>query len=385
MSASASRTRSLLLIGAFAIIYIGWGTTYLANHFLLLEVPPFVIGSLRFSIAGLLALAWVLLSGQLRIQRSDWGGVLIGSLALIAVGQGALIYANQYLPTGMLAMLYTTLPLWSVALEWLLGERPPLWVMCGLALACGGIVLLMSNSLGDEASTAQWFAGSLVVLATLLWACGAWLLRQRPPFSSSWRGLSLQMLIGATLLALFGLWHGDWQHLPTTNLSREAWLWLLYLVLPVSLGVYPAYFWLLREVPASLPRVDFFHWLLLDIPAATTEIAAGAQSDGVTPRGKSGPAAPGGLRHGINDYTGWFAGDEQMKGDYYGYDGPCPPWNDSIVHHYVFTVYALATPTLAVSGELTGANVRAALQAGQVLGKASITGLYSLNPAVCAA
>ena len=139
-----------------------------------------------------------------------------------------------------------------------------------------------------------------------------------------------------------------------------------------------------REVPASLPRVDFFHWLLLDIPAATTEIAAGAQSDGVTPRGKSGPAAPGGLRHGINDYTGWFAGDEQMKGDYYGYDGPCPPWNDSIVHHYVFTVYALATPTLAVSGELTGANVRAALQAGQVLGKASITGLYSLNPAVCA-
>ena len=126
-----------------------------------------------------------------------------------------------------------------------------------------------------------------------------------------------------------------------------------------------------REVPASLPRVDFFHWLLLDIPAATTEIAAGAQSDGVTPRGKSGPAAPGGLRHGINDYTGWFAGDEQMKGDYFGYDGPCPPWNDSIVHHYVFTVYALATPTLAVSGELTGANVRAALQAGQVLGTAT--------------
>lgn len=140
-----------------------------------------------------------------------------------------------------------------------------------------------------------------------------------------------------------------------------------------------------REVPADLPRVDFFHWLLLDIPAATTEIAAGAQSDGVTPRGKSGPAAPGGLRHGINDYTGWFAGDEQMKGDYFGYDGPCPPWNDSIVHHYIFTVYALATPTLAVSGELIGANVRAALQAGQVLGKASITGLYSLNPSVSAA
>lgn len=244
--------RTLLLIGAFAILYIGWGTTYLANHFLLLELPPFVIGSLRFSFAGLLALTWVILSGQLRMQRSDWTGVVIGALALIAVGQGALIYANQYLPTGMLAMLYTTLPLWSVALEWLLGERPPLWVLCGLALACGGIVLLMNNGLGSAASPEQWLSGLLVVLATLLWAVGAWLLRQRPPFRSSWLGLSLQMLIGALLLALLGLWHGDWQALDLAGMSAQGWLWLAYLVLPVSLGVYPAYFWLLREVRPSL-------------------------------------------------------------------------------------------------------------------------------------
>lgn len=137
-----------------------------------------------------------------------------------------------------------------------------------------------------------------------------------------------------------------------------------------------------RTVPASLPRVDFYHWLLLDIPASTTEIAAGSHSDGVTARGKSGPAAPGGLRHGINDYTGWFASDAQMKGNYYGYDGPCPPWNDEMAHRYVFTVYALATPTLAVEGDLTGANVMAALNKAKVLGQASLTGVYSLNPAV---
>lgn len=137
-----------------------------------------------------------------------------------------------------------------------------------------------------------------------------------------------------------------------------------------------------RIVPAQLPRVDFYHWLLLDIPATTTEIAAGSHSNGVTPRGKSGPTTLEGLRHGINDYTGWFAADEQMKGDYYGYDGPCPPWNDAIVHHYVFTVYALATPKLDVTGPLTGTNLRAALDSAEVLGQASITGLYSLNPAV---
>lgn len=134
-----------------------------------------------------------------------------------------------------------------------------------------------------------------------------------------------------------------------------------------------------REVPASLPRVDFFHWLLLDIPAAVREIAAGSHSDGVVARGKAGPAAPGGLRHGINDYTNWFAGDEQMSGDYHGYDGPCPPWNDTLVHRYVFTLYALDLPQIAVNAPLTGANVRDAL-AGHVLAQASLTGTYTLHP-----
>ena len=137
-----------------------------------------------------------------------------------------------------------------------------------------------------------------------------------------------------------------------------------------------------REVPADLPRGDFFHWLLLDIPAGTTSIAAGSHSSEVTARGKPGPVAAGGLRHGINDYTAWFAGDAQMKGDYFGYDGPCPPWNDTLVHRYIFTVYALATRTLAVDGALTGTNVRAALADAPILGHASLTGLYRLNPSV---
>ncbi|BAN47723.1 EamA family transporter [Metapseudomonas resinovorans] len=252
MSSQASSRRTLLLIGAFAMIYIGWGTTYLVNHFLLRELPPFVIATLRFLFAGLLALGWVLASGKAQVQRSDLGGALIGGVLLIAVGQGALIYANQYLPTGMLAMLYTTLPLWSVALEWLLDRQPPLWVLCGLALASGGIVMLMGSALGMDAGVEQWFAGGLVVTATLLWAVGAWLLRQRPPFRSSWMGLSLQMLTGTLVLAIFGAWRGDWQGLALSGVSGDAWLWMAYLVVPVSLGVYPAYFWLLREVKPSL-------------------------------------------------------------------------------------------------------------------------------------
>ena len=141
-----------------------------------------------------------------------------------------------------------------------------------------------------------------------------------------------------------------------------------------------------REIPSSLPRVDFFHWVLIDIPATQRQIDAGSHSHGITPHGKPGPQvplAPGAMRHGRNDYTGWFAGDPDMRGDYYGYDGPCPPWNDSIVHHYIFTLYALDVPALQASGTLDGPAVRAAMQ-GHILAQAALTGLYTLNPRLTA-
>lgn len=136
-----------------------------------------------------------------------------------------------------------------------------------------------------------------------------------------------------------------------------------------------------RTVPASLPRVDFFHWVLVDLPATLNSIGEGEFSHTVTPRGKAGPSAAHGARQGVNNYTDWFANDHDMSGDYYGYDGPCPPWNDEIVHHYVFTVYALDIEKLPLEGKFGGPEVRAAIT-GHVLAEARLTGIYSLNPAV---
>ncbi len=133
-----------------------------------------------------------------------------------------------------------------------------------------------------------------------------------------------------------------------------------------------------REVPADLPRVDFFHWVLVDLPPRPTVIAEGEFSRGFTARGKSGPATLHGARHGLNDYTGWFAGNPEMAGRYFGYDGPFPPFNDSLVHHYVFTLYALSLTRLPIEGDFTGAQVRAAL-AGHVLAEATFSGTYTLN------
>src|SRR5690625_1673806 len=134
-----------------------------------------------------------------------------------------------------------------------------------------------------------------------------------------------------------------------------------------------------REVPADLPRTHFYHWVLVDLAADTREIPEGAYSDGVTPRGKAGPLALDGTRQGLNGFTNFFAHDRDMSGDYFGYDGPCPPWNDAILHRYVFTVYAVDIEEIPVEGKFTGDDVKKAIE-GHILGQASITGIYTLNP-----
>jgi Raf kinase inhibitor-like YbhB/YbcL family protein len=136
-----------------------------------------------------------------------------------------------------------------------------------------------------------------------------------------------------------------------------------------------------REIPASLPRVDFYHWVLVDLPALATHINEGDFSNGITARGKDAAHGPDGTRQGLNNYTDWFASDPDMEGKYFGYDGPCPPWNDSIMHHYVFTLYALDVARCPLDGDLSGAEVRDII-CPHILDQASITGTYTLNPRI---
>ena len=136
-----------------------------------------------------------------------------------------------------------------------------------------------------------------------------------------------------------------------------------------------------RTIPATLPRMDFFHWILVDLDPLSGPIDAGEFSNGVTARGKPGPQGPRGTRQGLNDFSAWFAHTEEMRGEYFGYDGPCPPWNDTIPHHYVFTLYALDIEQVPVSGVFRAADVLNAMR-GHVLGEATLTGTYSVNPKV---
>jgi Raf kinase inhibitor-like YbhB/YbcL family protein len=133
-----------------------------------------------------------------------------------------------------------------------------------------------------------------------------------------------------------------------------------------------------KVVSKDIPRVDFFHWLLVDVPASTSRIPEGEDSDGVIPKGKEPGPASFGIR-GVNNFTQFLAGNPDMAGTYGGYDGPCPPWNDEILHHYHYEVHALDVESLGLTGEFDGAAVREAM-AGHVLASARVTGTYSLNP-----
>jgi Raf kinase inhibitor-like YbhB/YbcL family protein len=134
-----------------------------------------------------------------------------------------------------------------------------------------------------------------------------------------------------------------------------------------------------QMLTAAIKRKIFFHMVVVDVPANATALPAGEESDARVPHGKQAPAKIG--VHGANSFTQALAANDVMKGTYYGYDGPCPPWNDQNAHHYHFAVYALSVPSLGLSGDFGGEAAIAAMQ-GKVLAQGESLGLYSTTPAV---
>ncbi|HEY2532656.1 MAG TPA: YbhB/YbcL family Raf kinase inhibitor-like protein [Xanthobacteraceae bacterium] len=133
-----------------------------------------------------------------------------------------------------------------------------------------------------------------------------------------------------------------------------------------------------ETLTAAVPRRNFYHWILVDIPANVTSISEGADSNARVVHGK--PAAPSAVGvKGLNDYTKVTATNEAMKGQYYGYDGPCPPWNDDTIHHYHFTVYALSVDTLNLPKDFDAEAAQDAMK-GRILAQGEQLGLFTQNP-----
>ena len=131
-------------------------------------------------------------------------------------------------------------------------------------------------------------------------------------------------------------------------------------------------------VPKDLPRVEFYHWVLVDIPGDLNDLKEGEFSSEITARGKKDKTAAFGTRQGLNNYTYWFKGDKDMEGEYYGFDGMCPPFNDEREHNYHFNLYALDVESLDLPETFGAPDVLKAMK-GHILDQATITGRYTLN------
>ncbi|HVJ35377.1 MAG TPA: YbhB/YbcL family Raf kinase inhibitor-like protein [Terriglobia bacterium] len=132
-----------------------------------------------------------------------------------------------------------------------------------------------------------------------------------------------------------------------------------------------------KVIAVEAPRRTITHWVLVDIPVKVTSLQAGVEGDRLTPKGKPQIATDHG-RRGLNDYGPFMASNLDMAGDYAGYDGPCPPWNDQRLHHYTLTVFALSVGHLPVEGKFDGGAVLEAIEP-YILAKGSASATYSLN------
>jgi drug/metabolite transporter (DMT)-like permease len=256
----ASRSK---ILAAYAAIYLIWGSTYLGIRFAIETIPPFLMGGVRFMIAGAALYLWMRARGASSPTRLQWRSTAIVGGFLILGGNGGVVWAEQFVPSGMTALLVAILPFWMVLIDWMRpgGTRPSLGVMAGLVVGIVGLVILIGPSaLAPSAESAQAartgngvvLIGAIVlILASLSWALGSIYSRHAPLPKSAFVATGMEMFCGGALLLLLGLVTGEFTQIDLAGISTRSMLAFIYLTTIGSLVGFTAYIWLLKVEPAS--------------------------------------------------------------------------------------------------------------------------------------
>lgn len=273
VGASPSRAA---LVAAFAAVYLIWGSTYLAIRFAIETLPPFLMAGTRFVIAGALLYAWMRMRGQPRPSAQHWRATAVVGGLLLLGGNGLVVWAEQWVASGVAALLVATVPFWMVLLDWLRpgGVRPSAGIFLGLLIGFGGIALLIGP--GDWAGGGVYGLGAAaLVLASLSWAVGSIYSRGAALPQSAPLATGMEMLAGGGLLLLVGTLLGEVGRVDPAGISLRSAAALLYLIVFGSLIGFSAYIWLLGvSTPARVstyayvnPVVAvFLGWLLANEP-----------------------------------------------------------------------------------------------------------------------
>jgi drug/metabolite transporter (DMT)-like permease len=250
MDGSPARAK---IIAAFAAVYIIWGSTYLAIYYAIQTLPPFLMAAVRFLVAGGLLFTWSALRAPRWPTRAEWAAAsVVGGLLLLG-GNGAVVWAEQHVATGVVALLIAITPAWMVLLDWLWhgSARPGRRTVAGIVLGFGGIALLIGPS-ALAGPGAIHLGGMLVVmLGSLAWATGSIYSRRAPVPPGALYATGMQMLAGGAFLLLAGTATGEFGRLDLAATSAQSLLAVVYLVVFGSIIGYTAYVWLLRHVRAA--------------------------------------------------------------------------------------------------------------------------------------
>jgi drug/metabolite transporter (DMT)-like permease len=248
----------ILLIAAFAAIYIFWGSTYLAIKYAIETLPPFLMAGARFVLAGSILIVWARFSKDYEPPKpAHWRtSIIVGTLLLLG-GNGGVVFAERHLASSLAALLVATEPFWIVLLSWLWlkGARPNWKVALGLAVGFFGVWLLISGQdTGGAAQTGsmQLFGTIAVIAAALSWATGSLYGLRMPVPKSSFLTAGMQMFSGGSILLLVSLIAGEWSSFNIYEVSNNSWLGLLYLIVFGSLIAFTAYSWLLKNTQPAM-------------------------------------------------------------------------------------------------------------------------------------
>lgn len=277
----ADRRRRGQVILAFGLVYLLWGSTYLAISIAVEHIPPALMGAMRFLIAGALMLGWCLYSKRsIKITREQFVRLSIIGILLLSTGNVVLGWAERYIPTGLAALLIAITPLWFLLLETFSkrGDHLSKRGLFGIALGIFGVVALLWPELraGSRVGGKELFGAGLVMFSSFSWACGSvlskrWHMPVDPYTSSGW-----EMLIAGVVNFLVSMMFGDLHHVVWVRSSLLA---VLYLVIAGSLIGFTAYVWLLKNVPtpkvATYAYVNpivavFLGWLILSEPVTVS-------------------------------------------------------------------------------------------------------------------
>jgi len=286
MDHSPATGRGLKIGLALVGIYFIWGSTYLGIRIAIETLPPFLMAGVRFLIAGGVLLLWARARGADRPTASLWKTSAISGILMLLGGNGAVVWAEQFVPSGLVALLVATVPLWIVLQDWASGRggAPGMGVTLGILWGFAGVTLLVTGSEIGMAGPQDLLGGLLVLVGAGCWAAGSLIARYGARPASSALGNGMQMVAGGGALLLLGLLRGEAAAFDPTGVSIASVLAFFYLVVFGSLVGFSSYIWLLRNTTPAVastyayvnPAVALFlGWALAGEPlSARTGLAA---------------------------------------------------------------------------------------------------------------